>query len=466
MSKVVKDLLHYLEGTKGGWQPTLTVFPETDIRQVADDLDLAEKAAAARAGTTQTQAESGTDLTELEILEDIQQRARIAGSDYVSQMDLYEARLRDSAVDDAAYVRIKAVAEQALTNYRGQLAEDRLPLAAASERFQRMRRHFDHFVRCNRLENFAPVVRDRQELARGWLWIAVIVALETVLNGFFFATGSELGLVGGITEALVLSVLNVSVAGALGLFAVRYARHVRLIWKLTGIIAFALCIAVLLALNVVIAHYREAFALAAGSAIDFRTVLESVRIGPWNLQDPKSWLLGAFGIVLGTFAAYKMHGLLDPYPGFGRIAARLEEETQRFGDLQRDVIQVLSDHRDIALDEMAEIVSALSARRHEFELALRGRERLRDLFRAHLDGLERAADRLRLMYREMAGLESGAVSPTQLGKPPEVLSSFSADDSSHQRAIDAMDSYIRRMSEEYRNAVDEVGPVMEEAPRA
>src|SRR5690606_19097897 len=97
-----------------------------------------------------------------------------------------------------------------------------------------------------------------------------------------------------------------------------------------------------LGLNVLIAHYREAFAAAAGASVDFRGVLDSAYEAPWGLEDPKSWMVGALGVVLGTVAAWKMHGLFDPYPGFGALAARLQEETRRYAELQRDVIQVLS----------------------------------------------------------------------------------------------------------------------------
>ena len=461
MSKGVADLVAFLKGSKDAWVPTVSTFPEIDVRQLASDMDLERKAQArATAGGPVVLDEGGNDLVELEIGEDIRRRARLASDNYVTHMDLYEARLRDAAVDDAAFVRIKSVAEQALTNFRGQMAEDRLPLASAAGWFDRIRHNFQAFVRRNRLEDVSPVIRTQRELANGWLWVAAIVGIETGLNGVFFATGSEQGLVGGVTEAFVLSILNVALAVAMGLFALRYARHVALAWKLVACAAIVLLLAGVLSLNLLIAHYREAFIVAGevGTGVDFRQVLETVSTRPWSVQDPKSWMLGALGVVLNLFAIWKIYGLVDPYPGYGKLARRLENEALKYSDLQREVIQLLSDHRDNALDDMNQVIDVVSARRHEFEVALRGRERLRKLFDAHLDSLESAAGQLQKTYRAHAGLGLEGVRPFKFARPAEMMSIFGSDDGSHQRAIETMSTYIERIAEEYREAVDSVGP--------
>lgn len=462
MSKGVEDLLTFLKGSKDAWAPTISTFPEIDVRQLAGDLELERKA---RERKTDAGAavldQDGNDLAELELAENIRQRARLASNDYVTQMDLYEARLRDAAVDDAAFVRIKSIAEQALTNFQAQTAEDRLPLASEAESFRSVKRHFQSFVRRNRLEDVAPVVRSQRDTLNGWLWVAAIVGVETILNGSFFAMGSELGLVGGVIEALVLSILNIALATVLGLFGLRYARHAAVTWKVAGIVASVATVVGVLALNLLIAHYREAFiaAAAAGGGVDFTRVISKVWEAPWSVQEAKSWMLGALGVVLNLMATWKIYGILDPYPGFGKLAGRLEGAALRYSDLQREVIQVLSDHRDAALDEMNQIIDAVSARRHEFEVALRGRERLRKLFDAHLDGLERAASQLRQIYRSHAGLGMEGLRPLKFERPAEVLTTFGADDGSHQRAIETMSGYIDRISGAYRLALEAVGPV-------
>lgn len=461
MSRGVADLVAFLKGSKDAWVPTLSTFPEVDVGQLARDMELERKAEERKSASAPVVLdEGGHDLTELELSEDIRHRARLASNDYVTQMDLYEARLRDAAVDDAAFVRIKSVAEQALTNFRAQMAGDRLPLASSAGVFQGMRRNFKAFVRRNRLEDVSPIIRTGRELSHGWLWIAAIVLLETGLNGVFFAAGSEQGLVGGVTEAFVLSILNVALAVAIGLFALRYARHAAIVWKVAACVALALLFALVLSLNLLIAHYREAFVVAAeaGARVDFRQVLESLSTSPWSVVDPKSWMLGALGVVLNIVATWKIYGLVDPYPGFGKLARRLEDEALKYSDLQRDVIQLLSDHRDNALEDMNQVIDVVSARRHEFEVALRGRERLRTLFEAHLGGLERAAAQLQKIYRSHAGLGLDGVRPLKFERPAEVMSTFGSADGSHQRAIETMSTYIERISEEYRFAVNSVGP--------
>jgi hypothetical protein len=50
----------------------------------------------------------------------------------------------------------------------------------------------------------------------------VLVAIESVLNGVFFAKGSPGGLIGGIGTAIGISIANVSFAFLLGFFPARW----------------------------------------------------------------------------------------------------------------------------------------------------------------------------------------------------------------------------------------------------
>ena len=50
--------------------------------------------------------------------------------------------------------------------------------------------------------------------------------VEAIINGLFFAQGSQTGIIGGVTQAIVLSLFNIGVALAFGLYWLPDLRHV------------------------------------------------------------------------------------------------------------------------------------------------------------------------------------------------------------------------------------------------
>lgn len=460
MSKAFGGLIDYLKGSKEAVMPSTATFAELDVDQLARDLGLESRGRERAAEGSGAVDESGLDIVEREIVDDIRARARRARDEYTTQLDLYESRLRDASIGDDAFVRIKAAAEEALANFKAQVVEDKLPLDAADERVARLCRQFNVFVGRHRLHDVAPQERSGKQQAHGWLWIGVIVVIESLLNGVFFAQGSEAGLVGGITEALLLALLNIGLAAGVGLFALRYLRHAFWFWKLFAAVAFVALAGGILGLNLVIAHYREAFAFSQGVQVDFRVVMESLWARPFGLEDSRSWLLGAMGVLLNVFAIYKFYHLNDPYPGYGQLAARRESALARLAEQRRNCIEVLTLHRDAARREMTDVIELITSRRFDFELALRSRDRLHTLFKEYLGGLERATARLGQVYRQHLG-EGGqrahaGVLRAGIESPGPISSAYNGDENAHKRAIDRMDHYIDRVSQEYSAAVASV----------
>lgn len=461
MSKFFSKLSTLIGEKRDAWKATVTRFPEIDVDQLAGDLGLKDK------GKERSTLESvhldgdGLDIVEREIVEEIRSRARLARNDYYSELELYESRLKDSVIDKSAYVQIKAAAEDGITNFKAQVQEDKVLLEKEKSDALEMARHFEEFKRRNCLENRSPIVLTDTERTMGLLWVTAIFLFESIMNGFFFAEGSEAGLVGGVMEALMLSFLNISLGAAMGFFATRYVNHVSLYWRLlaiTSVLAISMAAG---ALNLLIAHYREAFALAAGNAVDFSSVVESFVSEPLVLSDAKSWILGLVGIVIWAFSSYKFYGLQDPYPGYSSLARRRNRALEGLSEARKAAIGILAEHKTAAIEEMNAIIAMLSSRRYEYEMAFNGRIKLYKQFKEYLEGLCSSANKLQQTYRAQFGgrhIGSGEIKALlSLESPEEVPGVMSNDETSHALAIDTMNDYIERISKEFIIAIDAIG---------
>lgn len=454
MSSAIDGVLEYLKGTKDAWQPTINQFPEVDVPQLARDMELEARGLERAARGSVQRDDLGLDPVERDIVEDVRRRARTAKHEYFSMLELYEARLRDAAIGDGAFVQIKGAAEVGLANFKGQAAGDQLPLDAESNKVDIVCRQFDAFVVEHRLRDVAPQSsRVRQTLP----WIAILVVFESVVNGVFFAKGSETGLVGGFAEAIFLSLLNIGVAALIGLFALRYVRHVSTAWKVTAVVTLLAFVTLGLSLNLLIAHYRDAFAVSAGQAVDFSLVLQSFKGRPFALADAKSWLLGVIGVGLSVIAAYKLFQMQDPYPGFGKLAKRRDAAIDDLAAMRERCIAQLTAHRDKACEDMNRVIFELEIKKRDFEVAMRGRTRLHRAFNEHLNALEGVAVRLGAIYRQAAGGQDHSV-PLSAGLEREesLPDAFLTDTGAHTRAIDTMSEYIERIADEYGTAVTAV----------
>ena len=105
-------------------------------------------------------------------------------------------------------------------------------LGPLREQFIALREGLRDFRLKHRLKKVA------QTLARRWTTfglLSILIAVELVLNGFFFAKGSEFGLLGGIGIAVGISIVNVIFSFMLGLWPARWINHRNWIIKILAL---------------------------------------------------------------------------------------------------------------------------------------------------------------------------------------------------------------------------------------
>jgi hypothetical protein len=228
--------------------------------------------------------------------------------------------------------------------------------------------------------------------------LLLLFVFEVFLNGFFLAKGSELGYVGGAAEALTFALFNIGVSFLIGAVGARELNHRNYLRKLLGLLSLVCYVALAIAINLALAHYRE----VAGSLVSDagQEVLVRLRTTPLGIADVKSWLFFGIGILCSLIAFGDSYLIFDPYPGYGVLEKRRAAAYEAYIRRKNELIDRLLEIRDEAIAILEEANRDLSIRRSEHDAILESRARLVRLFGAHQSHLDRTANALVALYRE------------------------------------------------------------------
>lgn len=460
MPKSLSDLVTEFWGSRDGVLPSIQTFPPVDFEQLARELKLDERAnEAARKNQPPTDTDH-EDTAELDVRAEIERRARKAGEDYSAAKDLYEARIRRALVSVNQRIAIEAAGENALADFGVQVTDELNYLHAPRNESREREQEFERFRRMHNLHRL-PVEVSRTRRIAGYLLLVLFVLVESILNGVFFATGSEGGLIGGVVQALGLSAVNIGPAVLYALFGLPLLYHHRWRANFVGLLATAAYAAWALAINLVIAHFRDLYVVSAGK-IDMQQMWAGLSTAPFQLQDPNSWLLAALGLGLAVVAAIDTAGLDDKYPHFGAIGRRRDAANRAYAHAKNGCLTGLQATRDGAVADMTTVLNAMNNAEYELTLAVAGRANLHRNFRAYLDHLADIHARLVRQYRETnlkarsdAAPQRFALAPAR----PEFLSTGALEEmpelttDERGKVLERMEFFIKEVNRKYEEAV-------------
>jgi len=398
MAKSVKDLVARTMGAPDAVPPSSQTFPPLDVEQIARLLRLDERAEnAGRARQPAADAE-GPDVAELEILGIIEEAARKANEDYLSQRDFYEGRIRRAAITPDLRVQLEAAGSNALADFKAEIIHDQNTLHTLLQAAGNREAEYQEFRQRHGL-NRLPRNISRGQQTFAFMVLAVFVILESIINGMFFAEGSEAGIIGGVTQALVLSILNVGVALLYAAYGLPFLCHRRVWGKAVGVLATAAFAVWLLGLNLAIGHFRDLFVQGAGS-VQMADLLNRLTGAPLLLNDAKSGLLVLLGIGLGLLSVIDVAASRDPYPGYEAIGRERQRAVERYAHENAKSLAAIMQLRDQTVDDMTSAIELMRGTQLDMQRAIEGRARLHHNYRAYLDHLAVVHERLIQRYRE------------------------------------------------------------------
>lgn len=188
--------------------------------------------------------------------------------------------------------------------------------------------------------------------------ILVFWLIESAGNGYFFAEGSELGLLGGVAQAVIIAAINISLAFFIMGTIFRYKNHASWWKRLTSYSVFMIYAAGAVAFNLLVAHYRDLFALHPASA--GQKALQQFGDNPLALADFNSWMLFCMGLLFSLFALIDGYKRDDPYPGYGKLHRRLRRLYDNYEEQRDDVIDQIEGIRRDFLGRLERMKQAVA----------------------------------------------------------------------------------------------------------
>lgn len=190
-------------------------------------------------------------------------------------------------------------------------------------------RNLRFFRLTNRLERLP---RDESSTVMHYALVLVIVLVESGANAYFFAQGNDRGYLGGMLQALLISVVNVGTAVAVGKFWLPLKNHVLPSNRRLGLAAIPVYFLFAIVFNLLAAHYRDAISLSPEQAMSLP--VDSLLARPFHLTF-ESFMLFTAGLVAGALGLWKGYTEDDPYPGYGELSRKYRAARRAFVDMRR-----------------------------------------------------------------------------------------------------------------------------------
>lgn len=384
------------------YRPTLQTFNDVDVQRLEREMDLKKRGAARGQDNLPATESHSLESTEHEIVEQIGAAQKAAHDELQAQLATFHERLTDLDFE-SRFGAISEVAQGGLADLKAeqQMALDDLHILR--EDLTIAKSFLDGFRQQNRIKRLADKTTTLGLIVK-LLVIALLVVGEIVANGYFLSGGNELGLVGGIVEALLFAVLNVGVAVFVAVVLLPNLYHRNFFRKIFGFVSLLGFFLWTAALNLGLAHYREV-AGAREPTAEFAAqasdrVMERLQTAPFELNQFESWLLFAIGVLFALVALIDGLSLVDKYPGYRKASETARKAQEDYASERRAKIQDLSDKRQDYQDAVSQLRIDISKRRTEHSSIMGHRLKMLNLFQEHQTQLEKAGNQLLRTFRD------------------------------------------------------------------
>lgn len=370
-------------------------FMELDVERMKRRLNLEEEGR--RRGERNDPGKESHHLDHIEqsVVTAIETEKRMAHKKFVDHLKTYGERIYSLGFQ-TRFAQVLAAADAARSDFRASVHDGADLLFQLRRDVVYVNEEIDNFKQEHRLTRMAIYPESR---TIRWGIIAVLLLVESLLNGSFLARGHELGLLGGVVEALVIAAINILVGLFVGWKVFRLLVHRYLTWKLVGVVGSTLYFVGVFGFNLAVAHYRDAL---GGDYPEeaAQLALRSLLSNPYGISDIRAWLLFLMGCSFSIISATDGWTMDDPYPGYGALARRQAGLIEAYVEQKQILMADLERIRDIAIAKMESTASEIEKRRAEYHVILESRERLESAFNQHLDHLEQCGNNLLTFYRE------------------------------------------------------------------
>lgn len=220
-----------------------------------------------------------------------------------------------------------------------------------------------------------------------------------MLNGVFFAKGSEAGLIGGIGVAIGISAVNVLLCFFLGAGPARYINWRGWLLRSLAFVVTIVGVGGITLLHFFAAHFRDA-TVAVGEKHAYTRALSQLWQSPFGFSDISSWYLFGLGLAFGLISFWKGYRFDDPYPHYGETFRRERDAHDAYAEEHDEFFDDLKTVRDDTVEAFRAGLANIPQYVAKSEHVRAARTALLEEFRAYEGNLQQAGNRLLTIYRE------------------------------------------------------------------
>jgi hypothetical protein len=271
---------------------------------------------------------------------------------------------------------------------KSELREAKVELELAQEDLQQFKRA----NKLNREPNY-PISK-----IRAFSIIAIVFIFEIIFNGNFFAMGSDDGLMGGISIATIISIVNVSMGFLVGAWLMRQSNSIKIKSRVLSRIGYTVLIMFAVFFNYLVAVWRKALEIAPDSAEEqFWMFLDS---GMSTIWDISSLGLFAFGIICFGISAFEGYRFDDPYPGYGTYSRKRDSMNENLQEDRKDLADTVNEKFEEYVDWLEDNYSQIKLMKRNLATSISSFEQQNSIFSNYVTHLEGALEYLLKLYRD------------------------------------------------------------------
>jgi hypothetical protein len=297
-----------------------------------------------------------------------------------------------------------------------------------------------------------------------WGVIAVLVLIESLLNGQLLARGVELGILGGVTQALIIALLNVGFGYVAGRYLFTNVNHIHNYRKAAGFASILLWACLAFAFNLIVAHYRAALGGANPGDAE-RIAVSTFTRTPFSISEISGWLLFLLGCSFSLIAAVDGWNMDDPYPGYGHLAQRFDFSLEDYTSQKQDLSAGLEEIKNAAIRKIDDLILEVDRGAAQFRNIKANQVRLIEQFNTYVQYLQKCGNELLSIYRQ-ANIKMRSppapvhfLSEWKLSSPADPIEGVDPGDTSIDQRIvttsEGIKAARRQVLEDYQAALQE-----------
>lgn len=384
-------------------------FPQIDVQGLKHDLKVREQAILQARNDLPLHTDTELDAAQHGIVHVMGQKLEEARTRTFEALQQHE-RARNEIELEMDVSRCEAVSGEAQQGIGRVRADRRDDLVGLRARERSMLRERNYFIASNKL-NREPDYPDSHIFH--WALVIVAVVAESLANSYFFAKGSDFGLLGGTFQALLISIANIGTALMIGVYVAPHINHLRTANRLIaagGVSVYTLMIVVF---NLATAHYRAQLELDPFNALI--NAIPRLVEEPFGVRNYDAWVLFIIGLGFATFASIKGYTADDPYPGYGRvdrIYKTARDAYDRAKQVLLDEVNAVIDQKSTQLDRL---VQQLRRNAQRYGALITESETYLQEFAHYGESIEEASNTLLREYRDNNAKVRGGPRPAYFG---------------------------------------------------